>query len=169
MGLTNPEKEEVKQVVEEPVVDLDLDLTATRKKRVRINGDNKRILELNVSDMNTIVRLKDDYPKLIKLANKVTKLKDKTEGSTLEEELNSMAETMKSIDDEMRQIINSIFDSNVSEVCAPDGSMYDLFNGKFRFEHIIEKVADLYGNNMANEFKAVRVRIDKHTGKYIKK
>ena len=50
-----------------------------------------------------------------------------------------------------------------------DGSMYDLFNGKFRFEHIIEKLSDLYGNNMKDEFKAVNARVKKHTAKYTKK
>lgn len=165
MGLTNPEKE-LTPVVEEPVVDAELDLSATRKKRIRINGDNNRILELNIADMNVIVRLKDNYPKLIKIANKVTKLQDKMEGESMEDEINKMGDAMKSMDTEMRELVDNIFNSNVCEVCAPDGSMYDLFNGKFRFEHIIEKVSELYGANMNSEFKAVRARINKHTGKY---
>ena len=171
MALTNTDDIESKEVLEntaDPVVDIDLDLSATRKKRIRINGDNKRILELNTSDMNTIVRLKDDYPKLLKLANKVMSLKDLDDEKTEEEQLNQMADAIKSIDDEMRNLVDNIFDSNVSEVCASDGSMYDLFNGKFRFEHIIEKLSELYGSNMRNEFQAVRARVQKHTGKYTK-
>ena len=160
MGLTNPENE---------VFDGNIDLSVTRKKRFRVNGDNNLVLELNTSDMNTIVRLKDDYPKLMKLANKVTSLKDKVEGETELEEINRVGDSIKSIDDEMRDLIDDIFNSNVSEVCAADGSMYDLFNGKFRFEHIIEKLSGLYGENMKDEFKAVKARVQKHTKKYIGK
>ena len=160
MGLTNSENE---------VFDGNIDLSATRKKRFRINGNNDLVLELNTSDMNTIVRLKDEYPKLIKLANKVISLKNKIDGETEEEELNRLADSIKSIDDEMRQVVDTIFDSSVSKVCASDGSMYDLFNGKFRFEHIIETLANLYGQNMKDEFKAVKTRVSKHTKKYTKK
>lgn len=159
MGLTNPENE---------VFDGNIDLSETRKKRFRINGDNNLVLELNTSDMNTIVRLRDDYPKLMKLANRVLTLKDKIEGETEQDELTRMANTIESIDTEMRELVNHIFDSKVCQVCAVDGSMYDLFNGKFRFEHIIEKLSDLYGNNMKDEFKAVNARVKKHTAKYAK-
>lgn len=156
MGLTNPENQ---------MFDGDIDLSSTRKKRFRVNGNNNLVLELDTADLNTIVRLKDNYPKLLKMANKVMSLKEKKEESP-EEEINRLADTIKSIDDDMRQAVDNIFDSNVSEVCAANGSMYDLFNGKFRFEHIIEKLATLYGNNMTNELKAVKQRIQKHTKKY---
>ena len=156
MGLTNPENQ---------MFDGDIDLSSTRKKRFRVNGNNNLVLELDTADLNTIVRLKDNYPKLLKMANKVMSLEEKKEESP-EEEINRLADTIKSIDDDMRQAVDNIFDSNVSEVCAANGSMYDLFNGKFRFEHIIEKLATLYGNNMTNELKAVKQRIQKHTKKY---
>ena len=157
MGLTNPENE---------VFDGNIDLSATRKKRFRINEDNKLVLELNTSDMNTLVRLKEDYPKLMKLVNRIMNIKDKQEDETEEQELTRMADTIKSIDDDMRQLVDHIFDSNVSEVCAKDGSMYDLFNGKFRFEIIIEKLSPLYGSRLKDEFKAVKARVQKHTKKY---
>lgn len=162
MGLTNPQDQ---------IIDGVLDLSVTRKKRFRVNEDNNAILELNTSDMNAIVRLQEEYPKLMKLANKVTTLQDKmneekTDDETTEQEITRIASTIKSIDEDMRQCVDHIFDSNVSEVCVGSGSMYDLFNGKFRFEHIIEKLSELYETNMASEFKAVNKRISKHTAKY---
>lgn len=160
MGLTNPEDE---------VFDGNIDLSVTRKKRFRVNGDNNLALELNTSDVNTIVRLRDDYPKLTKMAEKAITLEDKVEGESQEDEINRVADTIKSIDEDMRKLVDHIFDSNVSEICARDGSMYDLFNGKFRFEHIIETLAKLYGDNMTDEFKAVKMRIQKHTKKYTRK
>lgn len=155
----------------------DLDLSAIRKKRFRIDGDNNRILELNTSDMNIIVRLRDNYPKLTELANKVAELKysDETESESEEltdaelQELFDFSTKFESIDNEMRNIIDRIFDSNVSEVCAPSGSMYDLLNGQFRFEHIIDRLTKLYETNISDEYKKMDQRIRKHTDKYTKK
>lgn len=149
------------------IVDGDIDLSETRKKRFRINGDNSKILEINVADMNTIVRLQEDYPKLMNLAQKVIAIKeDKDSEEVSEDELNRMADTIKSIDTEMRNLVDHIFNTNVSEVCASDGSMYDLFNGIFRFERIIDKIGALYSDNLSKEIKAVSARVQKHTSKY---
>ena len=72
------------------------------------------------------------------------------------------------IDMEMRQLVDEIFDSNVSEVCAPSGSMFDPFNGTFRYEHIIDVLSKLYKNNLNSEFKKMSARIRKKTSKYTK-
>ena len=160
-----PTQEEKEEPVQEEIFDGDIDLSATRKKRFRINGDNSKILELNISDMNTMVRLQEDYPKLLKLANKAANI-DTGNSDDLEEELNALGDSFKAIDKEMRELVDHIFNSNVSEICAADGSMYDLFNGVFRFEYIIEKIGDLYGTNIQKEFKAIAKRIQKHTDKY---
>lgn len=160
-----PVENTVNNVPTDVIVDGELDFSEMRKKRFRINGDNSKILELNVSDMNTMVRLKEDYPKLITLANKVTRMKD-GEKDDIEAELDRMADILKEIDNEMRGLVDHIFNANVSEICASDGSMYDLFNGIFRFEHIIEKVGALYGANLSSEIKAVKARVQKYTRKY---
>ena len=166
--LTAEEKTMEQSVIDFPSnsnIDGDIDLSEIRKKCFRINNDNSKILELNISDMNTIVRLNEDYPKLMDLARSAVIEQNDSEKST-EEELAAMSDLIKKIDNEMRELIDHIFDSNVSELCASDGSMYDLFNGKFRFEYIIEKIASLYGENISKELKSVTKRIQKHTGKY---
>ena len=148
------------------IVDGNIDLSEIRKKRFRINGDNSKILELNVADMNTLVRLKEDYPKLMTLANKVTRIKEEESTENVEAELDRMADTISEIDKEMRGLVDHIFNANVSEICVTNGSMYDLFNGKFTFEYIIEKIGALYGANLSSEIKAVKARVQKYTRKY---
>lgn len=162
------------KVVEAPVnvadnTDIvDIDLSATRKKRFRIDGDNNRILELNTSDMNVVSRLTETYPKLVKMvqdaANQNAIKTNKTDATSLE----LIADTTDKIDKSMREAIDYIFDANVSAICAPEGTMYDPFNGTFRYEHIIEKLAKLYENNMETEYQKLSARIQKHTSKYIK-
>ena len=116
-----------------------VDLTATRKKRFHINRGTGvgGVLELNTSDMNVITRLEQLYPRLQKLSQEASTKQLLTEAGD-EKSLTKLSQALSTIDSQMRQIVDDIFDSNVSEVCAPDGSMFDPFNGEFRYEHIIE-------------------------------
>ena len=148
--------------------DGDIDLSATRKKRFRIDGDNNRYLELNTSDMNIVTRLDNLYPKLEKLSQEASiKQLDKQEADS-EKALSKISQALIKIDFQMRQILDEIFDSNVSEMCAPSGSMFDPFNGEFRFEHIIDVLTKLYENNLNTEFKKMAAKIKKRTAKYTK-
>lgn len=151
---------------------IDIDLSPIRKKRFRINGDRDKILELNISDMNIIPRLEESYPKLSKLVEEASdKILAQTENSDDEDaevELAPIADTLREIDTEMRKWVDYIFDAEVSKVCAENGSMYDPFNGRFRFEHIIDAISALYENNLKTEFDKVSNRVKKHTSKYHK-
>lgn len=150
--------------VNEPEVQ-DIDLSITRKKRFRIDGDNNRILELNTVDMGIIKRLEELTPKLEALQSKA--VMEQVDDS--DDDFSKVAEVLKTIDTEMREIMDELFDANVSEVCAPDGSMFDPFNGKFRFEHIIDRLMPLYEKGITDEYKKMSKRVNKHTDKYTKK
>lgn len=142
---------------------IDIDLSVTRKKRFRIDGDDSRILELNTSDMNILLRLDEVEERLNKLADSVTF--DSNDDEHAEENVKKLLST----DKEMRELMDYLFDSNVSDICAPSGSMYDPFNGKYRFEHIIETLFTLYEDNIAAEYKKMSKNVQKHTAKYTKK
>lgn len=148
--------------------DGDIDLSATRKKRFRIDGDSNRYLELNTSDMGIISRLNDLYPRLQKLSQEAAEKQFDKQETDNETALAKISRTLVRIDTQMRQILDEIFDSNVSEVCAPSGSMFDPFNGEFRFEHIIDVLSKLYTNNLNDEFKKMSIKMKKHTSKYTK-
>ncbi len=156
-----------------PVDDVvDLDISAIKKKRFRINGDSSRILELNTSDLNIATRMSASYERLVKYMDKVGKVLEKLpdEGEEANEE--HEAEITKQLDDidkEMRKELDYIFDAPVSEVCGYGGSMYDPFNGMFRYEHIMDAITKLYETNLNSEFNAMRKRINAKTSKYTKK
>ena len=163
-----------------PLVDnnvQDIDLSVTRKKTFRIDGDDSRILALNTSDMGIFARLKEKYPKLRKLSQQAAvsledveakEDQDVTDEDTSIPALDALAK-LSDIDKQMRQELDYIFDAPVSEVCAPEGTLYDPFNGKLRFEHIIDVLTGLYENNLNAEFNAMVANVQKHTSKYIKK
>ena len=162
------EKEAKKVVDEQPVIDKEIDLSVTRKQRLRIDGDNSRVVELDLSDMGIISRLTDSYPKLEKLQEKAIKMSENATGEDFDEV--KLGKDLKTLDKEMRGIIDYIFDSNVSEVCAPSGTMYDPFGGKCRYEHIIEKLVEAYDANISAEAKKLNTDgIEKHTKGYNKR
>ena len=154
---------------------IDISLDVIRKKRFRIDNDDNRILELNTSDLNILSRLKEAYPKLTELATNAFKDLPDVNGSAEDYDFMTDAataeviNTLKDADKRMRELMDYIFNSNVSEVCAPDGSMYDPINGKFRFEHIIDTLTELYETGVSTEMTNLSNRVRKHTDKYSKR
>lgn len=155
---------------------IDLDLSVTRKKRFRFDGDNNRIIELNTSDMNIMARMSDSYPKLKELQEKAGKVMDGIEIHDEEEvieadvtkDMATISERLKAIDTEMRELIDFMFNAPVSAAAAPDGSMYDPYNGSFRFEYIITLLIKQYEDNLQSEFSKMTKQMEKHTAKYTK-
>lgn len=150
----------------------DINLSVIRKKRFRIDGDDSRILELNTSDLNILARLREAYPKLVTLANDAfaqipeVDVQPESYDFMTDEGTTKVIEALKDADEKMRELMDYIFDSNISELCAPSGSMYDPLNGKFRFEHILDTLANLYEADVSAELNRISSRVKKHTSKY---
>ena len=168
MSLKGSEKE-IKTKVQDQTVPadvIDIDLSPTKKKSFRIDGDNSRIIYLNTSDVNIAIRLEELYPKLLKLTEEAS---TQVDASMEEGSEKSIINVLKDIDSKMRELLNELFDSDIADKVSPDGSLYDPFNGKFRFEYIIDTLAGLYDNNFKQENELIQKRLRKHTGKYTRK
>lgn len=142
-------------LTDEKVVDITLDIP--EKTAFRVNGQNDKLLKLNISDLGIINRVENGYAKLQEEVSKIAELSTDDENLT---------EKMNEIDKVMRDQIDYIFDSNVSEICAADGTMYDPKNGVLRFEHILDTLLKLYEKNIQDEYKKIKNRVEKHTAKY---
>ena len=136
----------------------DITITGIQRTKFRINGSNDAIIELNLSDMSAIERLEDSYKKLQQSMEELSNLNSEDENLTA---------NMKRINTEMCETIDYIFDYPVSAVCCKHGTMYDLTDGMFRYEHIIDSLSKLYTNNLNEEFKKLRKRVQKYTDKYV--
>lgn len=147
---------------------IDIDLSVTRKKRFRIDEDNSKILELNTSDAGIVARMNRLYPEMKKLGDKLAVMISDEKEKSAEEELSITSNAITKLDTELRAMLDELFDANVSELCMPDGTAVDPFNGQFRFEIVIEKLAALYENNFNSEFAKMKQNVAKHTGKYTK-
>jgi len=155
------------------VVDFEINLSQLRKKRIRIyiSDEESRILELNTSDVNIVSRLDSTTPKLEKLAERAQEMQKLTEeGIDVEEHaenFSKFAEVLTDIDNQMRELVDYVFQSNVSEICASDGSMFDPLDGKLRYEIIIQSLTPLYQDNFTEEEKRVANAVNKHMDKYV--
>ena len=147
---------------------IDIDLSALRKKRIRIDGDDNKIVEINVSDMGVINRLQEAYDRLISLANTYNLQEEESNAEEVDDDFDvrKTVETLRTLDEEMRKLVDFVFQANVSEVCASDGTMADPINGQFRFEYIIEKFLAVYDKNFTEEFRKMSKNVKKRTSKY---
>lgn len=144
---------------------IDLELSEVRKKFFRFDKDDNRMVELNIADMSLISRLAETYPKLEEWMEEVQNVQTGDDDDNAVSGLTAIGDALKDIDKKMRDAIDYIFNAELSKAVAPDGTMYDMFNGQFRFEYILELMLSQYENNMVNEFK----KMQKHTEKYNKK
>lgn len=147
---------------------IDINISGLQRKRYRINGDDSKILELNPTDFNIVVRMNEAYPKLVECETRISELTDTTEKQDTVENLGTFADKLSELNSKMCELIDYIFDSNVSELCCDGGSMYDLIDGYMRYEVIIDNLVKLYENNLNAETKKIQRRVKKHTAKYTK-
>ena len=149
---------------------IDISINGIQRKRYRINGDDSKILELNPTDFNITVRMNEAYPKLVECQSKISELSGlpEDEEDTLEN-LGKFTNKLAELNTKMCELIDYIFNSNVSELCCDGGSMYDMIDGYMRYEVIIDNLVKLYENNLNQETKKIQKRVKKHTAKYTEK
>ena len=135
---------------------IDINLETSKKQQIRINGNNNAIIELNLSDFGIIERLETGYSQLQGLAKEVAEIKD-----------DDISANIKAVDRKMRDLVDYIFDSKVSDTCCPSGTMIDLKDGEYYFEHIINTLTKLYESNINSEYKLLKARVSKKAEQYI--
>ena len=149
---------------------IDLDLSDLRKKKIRIDGDDNRILEINTSDLGIVTRIEQLGPKIDELSKKATEFAEKD----IEKDFSDFANTLADLDKEMREIMDEIFQTNVSEVCVPDGTMFDPVNGSQKWEIILTALMQLYDESVTREMEKKSEdkniqRVHFHADKYVGK
>ena len=151
---------------------LNLDLSATKGTTIQVNGDPDAKFTLNLSDFGIYSRLTDGLNQLYDLFSELKeKMGDEAEKEVPEDadDSTNFVDIMKEMDIKMRGVIDYIFSAPVSAVCAPNGYMFDIFEGQLRFEYIINAITKLYENNINKEFYNIKSRINEKLPQYAKK
>lgn len=142
-----------KDIIEDVV---DVEITPVKvKQRFRIDRDNNKIIELDVTDISVVTRLESKIPELSGLA-------DELDAATED----NLSEFVAAMETKVRGIIDYIFDSNVADVICGNASIMAIIDGKFRFEYILETLLGLYGNNISKEADKVKAAHNKYVDKY---
>lgn len=143
---------------------IDIQLSVDNRKQFRINGDDKRIIELDISDIGILNRLRESYPRLQELSTKGFEADDS--GNDESVNLGEFIDSLNAINDEMISIMDYIFDSKVAKICADGKPLYNMVAGKFIFEIILDTLFNLYSDNIRAEFGQMSQRMKSHTSKY---
>ncbi len=147
------------------------------REKFFIDGDENRAIELDINDVNLVNRLTDAIPKMqaldkrwseLNVAANAMKTGDNVEENL--EEINKFSSTFKSIETEIRAILDDTFDSpGMSDTILGTTSAFSPVNGKFKYEQIIDVLVGLYENSIKREAeKFNRTKVRNKTAKYIK-
>lgn len=145
------------------------------REQFMIDGDENRVIELDIHDINLVNRLTDAIPKMQSLEKRWNALQEASnaldETKEVEESLedvNKFSSTFKGIEAEMRTILDDTFDSpGMSDTILGGTSAFSPINGKFKYEQIIDVLVRLYEANIRKEAeKFNREKVKNKTAKY---
>lgn len=156
---------------------IDISIAPSKRRKIRIDGDDRKIISIDPSDTGILIRVSDAIPKLEKLDDEARALfakqdEGESENKSEEEktkEIREYAKSFKRINDEMCAQIDYVFNASVSEAVLKDGgTMYDLIDGYMQYEIVFDALKGLYEQKTAQEMAAIKRRVDAHTKKYNK-
>ena len=142
----------------------DIQLNISKKEQFRINGDDSKIIELDISDLGVLNRLRESYPRLQDLGMKGFEADSDEDLDT--KTLGEFMGALDNINTEMCDILNYIFDSDIAKTCSFGKPLYNMVAGKFIFEIIMDTLFGLYSDNIKAEFGEMSARMKSHTSKY---
>lgn len=145
---------------------VDINIGMSKKRPFRINGDPNKIIRLNVADMGVGMRLQTAYENLMRMMEEIASLGSKEKLSDDEQKLT--LKKMEELNEQMKEQVDYIFNEPVADKCCDGGTMWDPYDGMFRFEHIIDALLGLYENNFTHEFEKMRKKVNTRITEYKK-
>lgn len=132
-------------------------------EEIMINGDENRIIKFNTGDYNLITRANEAEKNIVKKLEPLGDVKVNSDGTA---EIESLTNQLSEIDKAVKEEIDYIFNSKVSEVIFGNTSTLASNKGKFLVEIFFEAVMPVVINRIESEAKASDKRMSKHTDKY---
>ncbi len=144
-----------------------LDLGA---KEFTINNNPDMKVYLNPNDMGIVTRIQETVPRMNELEFEYMSVYDEDNKEINQDDPDELvkvfAEKIKTIDAEMRECINYIFDYDVCSVVKSSGTVLDLYNGEYAFGIIINTLLELYSDTITKETNKLVAKMKKRVEKY---
>ena len=132
-------------------------------EEIMINGDENRIIRFNPNDYNILIRADEAENNIIEKLKPLGEIKVNADGTA---DTENLTEQLKAIDKAVKEEINYIFNSNVSDVIFGNTSTLTSSNGEFLVEKFIKAVMPIVTERIESEARASDKRMSKHTDKY---
>lgn len=131
------------------------------REAIMINGDPERVIYVQASDFNIKLRARQAQKNIHALLEELDKANPENE--------EAFADILEDIDKKVREQINFIFNSDVSQpvfgACSP---LMSLKNGKSYVEAFLDAILPELEKIAKKAAQASEKRINKHAGKYAK-
>jgi hypothetical protein len=131
-------------------------------KEFSINGDESRIIRFNPADFSIIERIKVAYDEIEKATNLKEDIELNPDGTAVDE-LGQAAEIVKSINDTIKNQIDYIFNSPVSEAAFGNQSPLGMVKGIPLYERFLNAIIPVVEKEVKSEMAASQKRISKYT------
>lgn len=138
-----------------------------------INGDKNRVIRFNPGDVNIVQRSHDALRNIHEASKGLKDIKispdGEVDGAGSDEELAAAAETLKQVDDVIRENVNLIFNSDVYDVVFNGQSPFCIVGkGTYLFEAFLDSAIGFVEAASKEAAEASRERIGKYTAGYSK-
>ena len=131
------------------------------REAIMINGDPNRVIYVQASDFNIKIRARQAQKNIRDLLGELDKVNPENE--------EAFADILEDIDKKVREQINFIFNSDVSQpvfgACSP---LMSLKNGMSYIEAFLDAILPELEKIAEKAAKASEKRINKHAGTYAK-
>ena len=142
------------------------------REEFTIDGDENKVIRLDVHDPNVVNRLTEALEEMKKTQSSWSQLNDiATKGEELTvEEMTEFSKQFKSVEAEMRSHIDYAFDCpGMCDTILGNSSIFSSVNGVLKYEQIIDAITSVYEDSIKKETdKLNRRKITKKTEKYVK-
>lgn len=147
-----------------------LNLGINTKKRFTIDGDENKILEIDVQDMSIMSRIKPAMKKINGVKSHWEELQKIDPDNISDEEMDELQSALEESEKEMREGIDFLFNTNVCEVCLGNTSAFTPIDGKLKYEIIITTLSGLYEKTIKAEMGKFDVgKVNKRVQKRVQK
>lgn len=144
-----------------------LDLGA---KEFTINNNPDMKVYLNPNDMGIVARIQETVPRMNELESSYMDIYDEDnkeiDADNPDEVIDVLAKKIKTIDAELRECINYIFDYDVCSVIKSSGTLLDIYNGEYAFSIIVTTLLELYSDTITKETNKLVAKMKKRVEKY---
>lgn len=131
-------------------------------KEFSINNDESRVIRFNPADFGILERIKIAYDEIEKATRINDDIELKADGTPLEA-IGQAAEIVKGVSDTIKQQIDYIFNSPVSEMVFGNQSPLGMVKGVPLYERFLNAVTPVIEKEVRSEMVASQKRISKYT------